>query len=296
MGRMARMQTGRAVTEPLLHRLPAPVPTLRWDSVTPVTWLIEVPAAIMAVIKAMIRAIRVMRVAAKLPRANVAAVVAAARPVVAVRAASPTRVAVVRLVKKVSGKRMLASREAPATDTASALAITLSTAQINRLGNARCVTSFIAIGGNLGDALATVTQAMNDVAHMPHTELVRRSSLYRTAPLDSTGPDFINAVIEISTQLDAHALLRELQALEQAAGRTRPHRNAPRTLDLDILLYDDKLINTATLTVPHPRMMQRAFVLAPLAEIAPQRVSALALQAVHSQPVNRIEAVFRASS
>ena len=134
-------------------------------------------------------------------------------------------------------------------------------------------------------------KAMRDVAALPDTTLVRGSSLYRTLPIDSTGPDYINAVIEISTALAAHALLAQLQALENVAGRARPYRNAPRTLDLDILLYGDQSVNTPTLTVPHPRMMQRAFVLIPLAEIAPQHVSAAELQAVRNQPICRIESV-----
>ena len=149
--------------------------------------------------------------------------------------------------------------------------------------------SFIAIGGNLGDAQVTVTRAMREVGDLPQTTLIRRSALYRTAPVDSSGPDYVNAVIEVSTRLAPHALLAELQTLEHAAGRARPYRNAPRTLDLDILLYDDRVLDSPTLVLPHPRMMQRAFVLVPLAEIAPQRVSAAQLRAVREQPISRIE-------
>ena len=156
---------------------------------------------------------------------------------------------------------------------------------------ARTASVFIGIGANLGQARATVMQAMRDVAALPHTTLLRASSLYRTAPIDSTGPDYVNAVVEIATALAAHALLAQLLALENRAGRARPYRNAPRTLDLDILLYGDQAINTPTLTLPHPRMMQRAFVLIPLAEIAPLRVSAALLQAVRDQPICRIESV-----
>ena len=150
-------------------------------------------------------------------------------------------------------------------------------------------TAFIGIGANLGQALATVLQAMQRIGALPHTTLLRRSSLYRTAPVDASGPDYINAVVEISTTLEAHALLARLQAIENTAGRARPYRNAPRTLDLDILLYGDQTINTPTLEVPHPRMMQRAFVLVPLAEIAPIRVSAKQLQAVCNQAITLIE-------
>jgi 2-amino-4-hydroxy-6-hydroxymethyldihydropteridine diphosphokinase len=113
--------------------------------------------------------------------------------------------------------------------------------------------------------------------------LVRASRLYRSAPWEASGPDFFNAVAEVATSLDAHALLAALHGLEQAAGRERPYLNAPRTLDLDLLLYGDALIDTPSLTVPHPRMAQRAFVLRPLAEIAPHKVSATALAAVAEQ-------------
>lgn len=150
-------------------------------------------------------------------------------------------------------------------------------------------TAFIGIGANLGQALATVLQAMQSIGALPRTTLLRRSSLYRTAPVDSSGPDYVNAVVEISTSLDAHALLAQLQAIENKAGRRRPFRNAPRTLDLDILLYDgDLAINSPTLVVPHPRMAQRAFVLVPLAEIAPHQVSTAQLQAVSGQGIARI--------
>ena len=107
-------------------------------------------------------------------------------------------------------------------------------------------------------------------------------------PLASTGPDYINAVVEVLTGLSPQDLLLELQQLEQVAGRERPYRNAPRTLDLDILLYGDDTIDRPTLVIPHPRMMARAFVLVPLAEIAPSRVSADQLQAVADQAITRL--------
>lgn len=150
------------------------------------------------------------------------------------------------------------------------------------------VTAYIALGANLGDAAATVQQAVRALATLPQTRLLRASSLYRTAPIESSGPDYINAVAEISTALSPQALLAALQALEQAAGRERPYRNAPRTLDLDILLYGDVSIDSPTLTIPHPRMQARAFVLQPLAEIAPQRVSPSALAAVLDQAIERL--------
>lgn len=150
------------------------------------------------------------------------------------------------------------------------------------------VTAYIALGANLGDARGTVRQAVQDLGTLPQTRLVRSSSLYRTAPIDSSGPDYINAVAEVATRLSPQALLSELQRLELAAGRERPYRNAPRTLDLDILLYDDITLDSPTLTIPHPRMAERAFVLLPLAEIAPERVGADLLQAVAKQAVKRL--------
>ncbi|MFC7410622.1 2-amino-4-hydroxy-6-hydroxymethyldihydropteridine diphosphokinase [Hydrogenophaga atypica] len=145
------------------------------------------------------------------------------------------------------------------------------------------VSAFVALGANLGDAAATVRQAITDLGTLPQTRLVRASRLYRSAPWEASGPDFFNAVAEVATLLDAHALLAALHGLEQAAGRERPYLNAPRTLDLDLLLYGDDHIATPSLTVPHPRMDQRAFVLRPLAEIAADKVSATTLAAVAAQ-------------
>ena len=147
------------------------------------------------------------------------------------------------------------------------------------------VTAYVALGANLGDAHATLTQAMNDMAKVPGIELIRRSSLYRTAPVDSSGPDYLNAVIEIRTHLCAPVLLVCLQQQEQRAGRLRPYPNAPRTLDLDLLLYGTARIDSPHLVVPHPRMNGRAFVLVPLAEIAPHCVSTRQLQAVQGQGI-----------
>lgn len=150
------------------------------------------------------------------------------------------------------------------------------------------VTAYLALGANLGEAPATVRWAMSAIAALPGCALGACSSLYRTAPVDSSGPDYINAVVEVSTSLSAPALLAQLHGLEQQAGRERPYRNAPRTLDLDILLYGDAQVHSAALTIPHPRMGQRAFVLVPLAEIAPDRVSAEQLQAVAAQACQRL--------
>jgi 2-amino-4-hydroxy-6-hydroxymethyldihydropteridine diphosphokinase len=141
-------------------------------------------------------------------------------------------------------------------------------------------SAFIGVGANLGDAKATVQAAIGQIAALPQTRLVHRSSLYRTAPVDASGDDYINAVVEISTCLAPLELLHALQRLEQQAGRKRPYRNAPRTLDLDVLLFGELTLNLPELTIPHPRMWQRAFVLVPLAEIAPGRVSAAQLLAI----------------
>ena len=150
------------------------------------------------------------------------------------------------------------------------------------------VRAFIGVGANLGDAQATVSKACRDVGQLPGTKLVSQSSLYATAPHEASGPDFVNAVVEVLTMLSPHNLLDHLHQLEHNEARTRPYRNAPRTLDLDILLYAHDAIKTPTLTVPHPRLLQRAFVLVPLAEIAPERVPAAQLQAVSDQVISRL--------
>ena len=147
------------------------------------------------------------------------------------------------------------------------------------------VTAFVGLGANLGDPAQAIADALRALAALPQTQLVRASRLYRSAPVDAGGPDFLNAVAQLRTQLVAPELLRAVQALEQAAGRERPYRNAPRTLDLDLLLYGDARIASAQLTVPHPRMRERAFVLLPLAELAPQQVDAGDLAAVADQRI-----------
>ncbi len=150
------------------------------------------------------------------------------------------------------------------------------------------VTAWVALGANLGDARATVLQAFEDLAQLPQTRLIARSRLYRTAPHEASGPDFINAVAGLETGLNAPALLQALQSLENAAGRLRPYPNAPRTLDLDLLLYGEARIDSPRLTVPHPRMRERAFVLQPLAELAPGRVSSADLLAVQGQTIEAL--------
>ena len=158
------------------------------------------------------------------------------------------------------------------------------------------VTAYIAIGANLGQARLSVQQAMQALGQLPLTRLIHGSSLYRTAPIASdpsrptsaTSPDFINAVAAIETGLTAPDLLLHLQALELAAGRERPYPDAPRTLDVDILLYGSARMDSAQLVIPHPRMAQRAFVLVPLAEISPGLVSAAQLAAVAHQAIEKL--------
>jgi 2-amino-4-hydroxy-6-hydroxymethyldihydropteridine diphosphokinase len=128
---------------------------------------------------------------------------------------------------------------------------------------------FVGLGANLGDAPATLRAAMVDMAALPHTSLVAQSPLYVSKPVDAGGPDYVNAVAELATTLTPADLLLALQAIEQRFGRKRPFVNAPRTLDLDLLLYGQRAIATATLTVPHPRLHQRAFALLPLLSLAP---------------------------
>jgi 2-amino-4-hydroxy-6-hydroxymethyldihydropteridine diphosphokinase len=147
------------------------------------------------------------------------------------------------------------------------------------------VTAYVALGANLGDAADALQQAVQSMAQTAGISRVRCSRLYRSAPVDASGPDFINAVVELRTVLTAPDLLDALQAMEAAAGRQRPFRHAPRTLDLDLLLYGSANVSSPRLTVPHPRMGERAFVLVPLSELAPHLVSAGQLAAVGDQSI-----------
>lgn len=157
----------------------------------------------------------------------------------------------------------------------------------------RCI-AWVGLGANVGDPPAALRAAFTALSKLPSTRLLARSSLYRSAPIDAGGPDYLNAVAQIETGLGAAALLAQLHAIEAQQGRERPFRNAPRTLDLDLLIYADAVIDTAALTVPHPRLHQRAFVLWPLAELAPELVvpgrgalSAL-LAGVSDQAIERV--------
>ncbi|GAB3242316.1 2-amino-4-hydroxy-6-hydroxymethyldihydropteridine diphosphokinase [Chitinimonas naiadis] len=133
------------------------------------------------------------------------------------------------------------------------------------------VHAYIGLGANLGDAAGTVRAATAALGELPQTRLLACSSLYRSAPVGYLDqPDFINAVAAIETGLSPHALLDGLLAIEQTHGRERSFRNAPRTLDMDLLLYGEALLHDDRLTVPHPRMIERGFVLLPLLEIAPE--------------------------
>lgn len=154
---------------------------------------------------------------------------------------------------------------------------------------AGAVSAWIGLGANLGDARAALRGALQAMAVLPDTRLLAVSSLYRSAPVDALGPDYLNAVAELQTGLAPLDLLHALQAIEQAAGRERPYRNAPRTLDLDLLLYGEQRLDGAELTVPHPRMWQRAFVLLPLAELRPGWVTPAQLQAVAAQAIERLD-------
>jgi len=128
---------------------------------------------------------------------------------------------------------------------------------------------FVGLGANLGNARAAVEAACELIHTLPGTAVVACSGLYRTAPVDAAGPDFINAVAELRTGLSPAELLSALQFIELAHGRARPYRHAPRTLDLDLLLHGQQVLRGDTLTLPHPRLHQRAFVLRPLLDLAP---------------------------
>ena len=134
------------------------------------------------------------------------------------------------------------------------------------------VDAYVGLGANLGDAAATVRAAAQALHGLPNTRLVALSGLVASAPVDAAGPDFINAVARVQTRLQPLDLLAALQALEVQAGRQRPYRNAPRTLDLDLLLHGQTVCHGPVLTLPHPRLHLRRFVLWPLAELAPQLV------------------------
>ena len=134
--------------------------------------------------------------------------------------------------------------------------------------------AYVALGANLGNPQEALQAALEDLRQTAGVGVTAVSSFYRTAPVESSGPDYVNAVAEVATTLAASELLHVLQRIENAHGRVRPVGvvNAPRTLDLDLLLFGKDTVATPELTVPHPRMHMRAFVLVPLLEIAPDAV------------------------
>lgn len=136
----------------------------------------------------------------------------------------------------------------------------------------RTVTAYIGLGANMGDSAATLNTAAQELAQAGGVLDCTLSPFYRSAPVDADGPDYVNAAARISTTLAAPDLLDLLQSLEARHGRERPYWHAPRTLDLDLLLYGDLRVDTERLTLPHPRLHERAFVLRPLLDLAPDMV------------------------
>jgi 2-amino-4-hydroxy-6-hydroxymethyldihydropteridine diphosphokinase len=130
------------------------------------------------------------------------------------------------------------------------------------------IRSYIGLGANLGDPRETIQAALRELAATPDLTILKVAPLYASAPIDSSGPNYINTVASLDTSLGPQALLAVLQKIELLHGRERPYINAPRTLDLDLLLYDDINLDSPTLIIPHPRMHLRAFVLKPLQDIA----------------------------
>ena len=131
---------------------------------------------------------------------------------------------------------------------------------------------YIGLGANLGDRLGTIRTAIEAIARLPSTTGVRASPLYASASIGAAGPDYLNAVVEAETSLLPLDLLEALLEIEATHGRVRSHRNAPRTLDLDLLLHGEQVIRSDVLTLPHPRLHERAFVLRPLADLVPALV------------------------
>ena len=150
------------------------------------------------------------------------------------------------------------------------------------------VNVYAGLGANLGQARLSLDDAILALGKLPETLLVGCSSFYQSAPFQADGPDYINVVVHLQTRLNAIDLLRAFQRLEDLAGRERPFRNAPRTLDIDLLLFGDGEIQSPTLQVPHPRMRERAFVLFPLKELAPGLVKTDELLNLQSQVVKRL--------
>jgi len=140
----------------------------------------------------------------------------------------------------------------------------------------------IALGSNLGDSRTIVESALKTLAYTSGMALLRQSQLYQTAAVGPPQPDYINACALCATDLEPHAVLRTLLQIEQTFGRVRRERWGARLLDLDLLLYEDRVLDSPDLKIPHPRMTERAFVLVPLAEIAPNWVEPVTGRAIAS--------------
>jgi 2-amino-4-hydroxy-6-hydroxymethyldihydropteridine diphosphokinase len=136
------------------------------------------------------------------------------------------------------------------------------------------VLAAIGLGANLGEPVQALMTARERIRELPQTSEAAFSRIYISAPVEASGPDYLNAVQLVRTSLPPLTLLKNLLAIERRHGRERPYKNAPRTLDLDLLLYGDQALTTPTLSVPHPRMHLRAFVLLPLVEVWPDAVIA----------------------
>jgi 2-amino-4-hydroxy-6-hydroxymethyldihydropteridine diphosphokinase len=150
------------------------------------------------------------------------------------------------------------------------------------------VSVYLGLGANLGDARQAVQNASSELAKVAQTHWVACSPLYQSAPVHANGPDFVNAVVHLRTRLNAIDLLHACQAIENKAGRERPYPNAPRTLDIDLLLFGEARVQSQELSIPHPRMRERGFVLLPLRDVAPHLVSAADLHHVRFQTVRQI--------
>lgn len=156
--------------------------------------------------------------------------------------------------------------------------------------------AYVGLGANLGEPRAQLLAAWDALGRIPQTRAIARSGFYRSAPIGyEDQPDFLNCVAKLDTALEPHVLLSHLQQIERDLGRTRAFRDAPRTIDLDLLLYGSETIETADLVVPHPRMHERAFVLEPLAELDPGALipgrgsAAELLGACAAQRIQRVE-------
>ena len=150
------------------------------------------------------------------------------------------------------------------------------------------VSVFVGLGSNLGNSQETVEAAIRALSNLPQTQMLSCSSFYQSAPVEAEGPEFVNAVVHFQTRLNAFDLLRACQAIENLAGRERHYVNSPRTLDVDLLIYGDARIDSEFLKVPHPRMQERAFVLHPLRELAPEKVLEADLNFVSGQAIRKI--------